>query len=177
MRILIALALLAVISCAQKPAQTPQTPQKAARQKLGPAPSVGFSEVSNASGLVDTDLFDEQKYLEQAGGDSSTVKGKRENHEKALTREFFQAFNQEKECDGIVFFGKGDQKPQFTLQIMVDTHDTPGVKTEWVWVLSTTATNKYIGKAEEDTGAQAAKNICLAVSKAADATQLTAAGR
>lgn len=164
MRILLVLALLSVVSCAQKPAQTPQ---KAARQKLGPAPSVGFSQTSNASGLVDTDLFDHQKYIEQTGGDSSAIRADRASHETALSSQFFDAFNHDEACDGIVFMGPGDQKPQFTLQIMVDTHDTPGQKPAWVWVLTTTATNAYIAEAEEDTGATAAKSICLAVVKAA----------
>jgi hypothetical protein len=166
MRLLIALTLLTVVSCAQKPSPTP-TPQPAARQKLGPAPSIGFSQTSNASGLVDTDLFDHQKYVEQTGGDSSAVKKDREAHETALRAQFFDAFNHEEACDGIIFKGAGDQKPQFTLQIMVDTHDTPGQKPAWVWVLNTTATNAYLAEAEEDTSATAAKDICLAVVKAA----------
>jgi hypothetical protein len=169
-----AITLLTIVSCAQKPSPTPPTPQKA-RAKLGPAPTVGFSQTSNASGLVDTDLFDHQKYIEQTGGDSSAVKKDRESHETALRAQFFDAFNRDEACDGIVFMGPGDQKPDFTLQIMVDTHDTPGQKPAWVWVLNKTATNAYLAESEEDTSAQAAKKICLAVAKAAGGAEAKAA--
>lgn len=131
-------------------------------------PSVGFAQGGNTAGLVDTDLFDEQKYEEQAGGDLSAAKAKRAAHEQALTKEFFNGYNSAKECDGVMFTGKnGDQKPEFTLQIMVDTHDTVGQKPTWVWVLTDTASKKYITKGEDDTSAIAAKNICLAVFEAA----------
>lgn len=172
MRLLIPFTLLAAIACTQNPAETSE---KAVPQKPGPTLSVGFSETTTPPGLVDTDLFDQQKYVEQSGGDSSSIKAKRESHEAALTREFFDGFNNEKDCDRIVFKGKGDQKPQFTLQIMVDTHDTPGQKTEWVWVLTRTAANKFIAKAHEDSSSQAAKNICLAVRKAGEPRTSTTA--
>jgi hypothetical protein len=162
------IVFVSMIALAQKP--------PAAQPKAGPAPSIGFSQTGTTPGLVDTDLFDEQKYIEQTRSDSSSVKEKRASHEASLSREFFNAFGQVKECDGIVFVAKnGDEKPEFTLQIMVDTHDTPGQKPEWVWVLSTSAKGKFVAKAEEDTSTETAKNICLAVVKAEGAGEPTTA--
>lgn len=164
MRLLIALMLVTVVSCAQKPSETPQ---KVAGKKLARTPSVGLLETAGISGVVDTDLYDQQKYIEQTGGDSSGTKTKRASHEEALTRDLFNGFSASKDCDGIIFEGKGDQKPQFTLQVMVDTHDTPGQKTTWVWVLHQAAPDKILDEGEEDSGALAAKDICLATAKLA----------
>lgn len=171
MRILIALMFVTIVSCAQKPSETPQ---KVAGQKLARAPSVGLLETADVSGVVDTDLFDLQKYVEQTGGDSSREKDKRASHEAALTRDLFAGFNAAKDCDSIIFQGKGDQKPQFSLQVMVDTHDTPGQKPVWVWVLHQTAPDKILDQGEEPSDTSAAAHICLAVSKAAQEAQLKA---
>jgi hypothetical protein len=115
---------------------------------------------------MDTDVFDEAKYLEEAGSDSSAAKAKRAEHEAALTREFMDGFNQTKECDGIVLQGKGDNKPDFALQIIVDSHDTRGQKPVWNWILRDVHRDKLLPVGSEDTGKQAAKGICLAVLKA-----------
>jgi len=116
---------------------------------------------------MDTDVFDEQKYLEEAGSDSSSAKAKRVDHEAALTREFMDGFNQTKECDGIVLLSKGDNKPDFALQIIVDSHDTPGQKPVWNWILRDVHHDRLLPVGNEDSGKQAARGICLAVLKAA----------
>lgn len=165
MRLLLTLMFVTIIFCGQKP---PETPQKVVAPKLARAPSVGLLETTGVSGLVDTDLYDAQKYVEQSGGDSSSEKDKRAAHEAALAHELFAGFNAAKDCDGIIFQGKGDQKPQFSLQVMVDTHDTPGQKPVWVWVLHQAAPDKIMGQGDEDSSALAAKDICLSVWKAAE---------
>src|SRR5579864_1942435 len=78
-------------------------------------PRLGFTQTQEGA-LVDTDLFDEQKYIEESGSDSSGVKTKRSAHEIALTREFMDGFNQAKECDGIVLLGAGTQPSDFTVK-------------------------------------------------------------
>lgn len=169
--LLIALMFVTIIFCGQKP---PETPQKVAGLKLARTPSVGLLETAGVSGVVDTDLYDQQKYIEQSDGNTSDTKAKRAAHEAALAHELFAGFNAAKDCDGIIFQGEGDQKPQFSLQIMVDTHDTPGQKPVWVWVLHQTAPDKIIGHGDKDSSTLAAKDICLAVSKAAQEAQLKA---
>lgn len=171
MRLLLTLMFVTIIFCGEKP---PETPQKFVAPKLARAPSVGLLETPGVSGVVDTDLYDAQKYVEQSGADSSSEKDKRATHEVALAHELFAGFNAAKGCDGIIFQGKGDQKPQFSLQVMVDTHDTPGQKPVWVWVLHQTAPDTILGQGDEDSSALAAKDICLAVWKAAQEAQLKA---
>ena len=130
------------------------------------APRLGFVQAKDVTPIVDTDVFDEAKYVEESGSDSSAAKAKRAAHEATLTREFMDGFNQARECDGVIFMGKGDQKPDFELQIMVDSHDTPGQKPVWAWVLRDLRSNKLMPVGNDDSGQQAAKNICLAVQKA-----------
>ena len=116
---------------------------------------------------MDTDMFDQQKYVEASESDTSTMKARRASHEAALTREFMGGFNQAKECDGIVFLGHGDQEPDFALQIMVDSHDTPGQRPVWVSVLRDMSKDNLMSLGDEDSAKQAARSICLAVWKVA----------
>ena len=143
-------------------AQTPGTSAKPRR-----TPTINFTPNEDSHAVVDTDMFDQQKYVEQSGQDSSSVKSKRASHETALTREFMEGFNQAKECDRIIFQGKGDQLPEFTVQVMVDTHDTPNQKPVWVWILRQAAPEKIVAQGESDSGGQAAGAICSAVSRTA----------
>jgi len=169
MKLLIAILLWTLIACAQK--------TDTALPKLKRSPSLVVAPVQNSTAVIDTDMFDAQKYVEQTGGDSSGEKTKRTSHEAALTRELMAGFNQAKECDGIVFSGKGENKPGFRVQVMVDSHDTPGQKPVWVWILGDAARNKFISKGEEDSNSIAATNICLAVWKAAADAEVKTAGR
>ena len=169
MKLLVALAFLTVVSCAQKAIETPQ---KRVRQKLERTPSLRLVQTADSTAIIDTDMFDAQKYVEQTGGDSSNEKTKRSSHEVALTQGFFEGFNATKDCDGILLVSKhGDQEPQFKLQVMVDSHDTPGQKPVWLWILND-AENKFITKGEEDSSALAATNVCVAIWKAAEKAQL-----
>jgi len=171
MRLLIAFALLTLATCAQNPAEAPQ---KLVRQKLERTPSLQLVKTADSTAIIDTDMFDAEKYVEQTGGDSSNEKTKRSSHEVALTKDFLAGFNATKDCDGIVLVSKnGDEKPQFKLQVMVDSHDTPAQKPVWIWILND-AQSKFITKGEEDSSALTAKNICLAVWKAAEEAQLRA---
>ena len=78
--------------------------------------------------------------------------------------EFMDGFNQEKECDGIILMGKGDNEPDFDLQVMIDSHDTPGQKTVWNWVLKDVHKNRVLPVGfNVDSGKNAAKGICQAV--------------
>lgn len=171
MRLLIALAFLTLVSCAQKSAETPQ---KLAFEKLDRTPSLQLVQTADSTAIIDTDMFDAQKYVEQTGGDSSNEKTRRSSHEVALTQDFFKGFNSTGDCDGILLVSKtGDEKPQFNLQVMVDSHDTPGQKPVWIWILDD-AKSKFISKGEEDSSALTAKNVCRAVWKAAEEEQLRA---
>jgi len=153
----IAVLVLAALALLQSAGQ----PQPGKR-----APRLGFVQAKDVSPIIDTDVFDEAKYVEESGSDSSAVKAKRTAHEAALNHEFMDGFNQARECDRVIFMGKGDQKPDFELQIMVDSHDTPGQKPVWEWVLRDLRSNKLMPVGNDDSGQQAAKNICLAVQKA-----------
>jgi hypothetical protein len=160
MKFIIAILLLATVAHNQVPAK----PQPATKQ----APRLGFAETKDTTPIVDTDLFDEQKYIEEAGSDSSAVKAKRAAHEAALTREFMDGFNNASECDGIVLLGNGDNNPDFALQIMVDSHDTPGQKPVWAWVLRDVHSDKLMPVGNDDSGKQAASHICQAVRNASN---------
>lgn len=173
MKLFITVVLLAMVACAQKPAPSQQG---ATSQRPTQAPSVALVQ-TGGSPVVDTDMFDAQKYVEQIGADASSEKNKRAAHEETLTREFFAGFNDTKDCDGIIVKGKGDQQPQFNIQLLVDSHDTAGQKPVWIWILSNAPTNKFIVKGEEDSGALAAKSICLAIRKATSQPGTTTAGK
>src|SRR5215472_15136189 len=97
MKNLIPILLLAGLVFGQLPAKPKSVPKT--------APRLGFAKSKDAAGLTDTDVFDEQKYVEEAGGDSSAVRTKRSAHEALLMREFMAGFNDTKECDGIVLLG------------------------------------------------------------------------
>src|SRR5215471_3164268 len=129
---------------------------------------LGFEEAKGTPPIVDTDLFDEQKYIEEGGSDSSAAKAKRLAHEAVLTREFMEGFNAAKECDGVVFFSEGDNKPDFGLRIIVDSHDTPHQKPVWNWILRDVRTDKLMPVGFADTGKDAAKNICIALRNQAE---------
>jgi hypothetical protein len=140
------------------------------------APRIGFADTKDATAIVDTDLFDEQKYVEEAGGDSTAVKAKRAAHEAALMREFMNGFSAVKECDRIVIMGAGDQKPDFSLRLMVDSHDLQDQKPVWVWMLREVRTDKLFHAANEDSGKQAAADVCRAVWNVVDPEQLKKIG-
>jgi len=164
-------AVLAIPQFPSNPQNSSGTPRSSApagaESRPKRAPILGFVESKSTTPIMDTDVFDEQKYLEEAGSDSSNAKVKRADHEAALTREFMDGFNQTKECDGVVLLGKGDNKPDFALQIIVDSHDTPGQKPVWNWILREIRTDRLLPVGNEDSGKQAAQGICLAVLKAA----------
>ena len=146
--------------------QFPDNPQ-AASSKPKRSPIVGFEANKNTTPIMDTDVFDEAKYIEQTGSDSTAANAKRKEHEAVLTREFMEGFNHEKECDGIVLQSEGDNKPDYALQIIVDSHDTPGQKPVWNWILRDVRTNKLLPVGFNDTGKQAAQGICSEVWKLA----------
>lgn len=139
-------------------AQAPVKPKPAQA-----APRLAFVQTKGTPALVDTDLYDEQQYVEQTGADSASIKSKRAEHETALMREFMDGFNQAKECDGIVMMGAGDQKPGFELHIMVDSHDLHDQKPVWVSVLRESRTGKLLPIGNDESGKQAAAGICRSV--------------
>lgn len=171
MKLSITVLFLVLMACAEKPTATPP--------KLKRAPSLALVQTSGVEGVVDTDQFDALKYVEGSGSNSdiSAAKAKRDSHDDDLTHQFFGGFNATRECDGIIFKGKGDQQPDFTLQVMVDSHDTPGQKPVWIWILSDGSSKKFLAKGEEDTGALAAKSVCQATVRAAQDAELKASQR
>lgn len=152
--------IIAFIFVALAMAQGPGKPQ------AEPAhPIVGFAQSKDATPIMDTDVFDEAKYVEQVGADTTSVNAKRAAHEATLTREFMDGFNDSKECDNVILNGKGDNKPDFALQIIVDSHDTPNQKPVWHYILRDLHSNKLLPVGNDDTGKQAARSICTAVLK------------
>ena len=146
--------------------QFPEKPQAASKPKQ--APILGFEANKNTTPIVDTDVFDEAKYIEQTGSDASAANAKRKEHEAALTREFMEGFNQTKECDGIILLSEGDTKPDYSLQIIVDSHDTPGQKPVWNWILRDVRADKLLPVGTDYlSGKEAAKGICSEVWKLA----------
>ncbi len=160
MKTAIAILLLASLAFGQLPAK----PQSATKSAL----RLGFAKSKDATGLIDTDVLDEQKYIEEAGGDGSAVRARRAAHEALLMREFMAGFNEAKECDKVVLLGDGDNQPDFALNIMVDSHDTPGQKPVWAWVLRNVHTDKLMPVGNDDSAKLAAKHICTAVANAAN---------
>lgn len=148
--------------------QTPPKKQPVANR----SPRLGFLQTKDNPPLVDTDLYDEQKYIDTVGTDDSNIKKQRAAHEAALMREFLDGFNQSRECDGIVMLGAGDQKPDFGLQIMVDSHDLEGQKPVWVTVLHETRADKILPVGNDDSGKQAAASVCRAVWNVVDPEHL-----
>lgn len=132
-------------------------------------PRLAFVNTQTALAFVDTDMFDQQKYVEEVGGDSESIRTKRASHEAELMKEFMDGFNQSKECDGIILMGEGDQKPDFALQIIIDSHDTPKQKTVWNWVVRDMANDRVLPVGFNiASGKDAAIGICQAVWKEAD---------
>ncbi|HEY6249947.1 MAG TPA: hypothetical protein VI685_08295 [Candidatus Angelobacter sp.] len=158
MKTSLAILFLTLLSLAQAP-----------DAQKGKHPRLGFRQSKGATEFVDTDVFDEQKYVEETGADSTSIKAKRAAHEAILMREFMDGFNQAKECDGIVMLGAGDNKPDFELQVIIDSHDTPGQKTVWNWVLRDMSRNQILPVGNVDSGKEAAKGICTAVWKNTEA--------
>jgi len=156
MKTLSALLFVAVLALAQAPGKADQKEKK--------SPRLGFTEANGAVAFVDTDIFDQEKYTEAADGDTAALKAKRAAHEEALMREFMDGFNQTKECDGIILMGKGDNEPDFGLQVMIDSHDTPGQKTVWNWVLKDMHKNRVLPVGFNlASGKDAAQGICHSV--------------
>ena len=91
MRYALLVLFFAVLAIPQFP-DKPQAPPKPKR-----APILGFTESKDSTPIMDTDVFDEAKYLEESGADTSSAKAKRAAHEAVLTREFMDGFNQSKE--------------------------------------------------------------------------------
>ena len=151
--------IFVALAMAQGPGKAPAKPGH---------PIVGFAQTKDATPIVDTDVFDEAKYLEQVGSDTSTVNAKRAAHEAALTREFMDGFNGTKECDDVILSGKGENKPDFSLQIIVDSHDTPGQKPVWHYILRDLHSDALLPVGNDDTGKQAAQGVCVAVWKNTD---------
>jgi len=160
MKLTISVLLLAALAGAQLTGK-PQTRDKR-------APRLGFVRTVDSVPIIDTDLFDQQKYVEASQSDRTIVEARRASHEAVLTREFMDGFNQTRECDGIVLMGKGDQEPDFVLQIIVDSHDTPGQRPVWVSVLRDVGKDKLMSLGDEDSGQQAARSICQTVRKIVD---------
>ncbi len=158
MKTAIAILLLASLVFGQLPAKPKSTAKT--------APRLGFAKARDANGLIDTDVLDEQKYIEGAGADSSAVQAKRATHETLLMREFMAGFNEAKECDKVVLLGDGDNQPDFALHIMVDSHDTPGQKPVWAWVVRNIHTDKLMPVGNDDSAKLAASHICMAVANA-----------
>lgn len=163
MKSIIAIFLLTSLFFGQTPAKKEQ---EQPRSKT--SPRLAFVDTTDTPGLVDTDQFDAQKYMEGVGSDSSSVKATRAAHETELTREFVDGFNSAKECDHIVFMGAGDNKPDFALQIMVDSHDTPKQKPVWNWVMRDIHTGKLMPVGIDENGKTAAADVCRAVWNATD---------
>lgn len=158
----------------QTPIQQKLIQQKLVRQKLERTPSLQIVQTADSTAIIDTDMFDAQKYVEQTGEDSSNEKAKRGSHEIALTQDFFKGFNATEDCDGILLVSRnGDEKPEFNLQVMVDSHDTPGQTPVWIWILGD-AQRKFITKGEEDSSGLTARSVCLAIWKTAEQAQLRA---
>jgi hypothetical protein len=163
MKSLMSILILAALALGQLPGKSQPQQRR--------MPILGFAESKDATPIMDTDVFDEQKYAEEAGSDSVSLKTKRAAHEAALAREFMDGFNQAKECDSIILQGKGDQKPDFALQVMVDSHDTPGQKPVWTWILRDVRHDQLMPVGNDDSGPEAARSICLAVWKDASPDQ------
>jgi hypothetical protein len=169
MKLFLGMLFLAVLAFGQAPGKPQQQAKKG-------APRLGFLETKDNPPLVDTDLFDEQKYIETVGTDTTSVKSKRAAHETALMHEFMEGFSQAKDCDGIVMMSPGDQKPDFGLQIMVDSHDLQGQKPVWVWVLREVRQDKIMPVGNDDSGKQAAAAVCRAVWNVVDPGHLKKSG-
>lgn len=133
------------------------------------APRLGFVQTRESSGVVDGDLLNAQKGMGDSG---AAMHSMRDMHQADLTREFIQDFNDTKECDRIVLLGRGDNKPDFAMQVEVTSHDTQGQKPVWHWRLRDTRTKKPIPEGQDDSSKQTARDICAAVWKRVDPSRL-----
>lgn len=155
------LALAQVHQHAKQPAQPPASKT---------APRLGFVKTKDSSGIVDSDLLKQQKQLQDAG---AAIHSMRDAHEAELMGEFVQSFNEIRECDRIVLVGAGNNKPDFALQVNVDSHDTSGQKPVWRWDLHDLRRNKPIPEGLDDSGTQMAKSVCTAIWTRVDPSRLT----
>lgn len=77
--------------------------------------------------------------------------------------DFMEGFKDSKECQGITFYLKTEKVPDFTVQISVNNHDTPGVDQEWIWILSETKKKELGGLGSQSTAKLTARDVCLTV--------------
>lgn len=159
------LALAQVHQHAKPPAQPPASKT---------APRLGFVKTKDSSGIVDSDLLKQQKQLQDAG---AAIHSMRDAHQAELMNDFVQSFNDTRECDRIVLVGSGDNKPDFALQVNVDSHDTSGLKPVWRWDLHDLRRNKPIPEGHDDSAQQTAKAVCTAIWNRVGPTRLTQSSR
>jgi hypothetical protein len=126
-------ALAQTVPTATKNTPTPTTKQQSAKKE---PPTLGFNHIKGVSPITDDDAIHEEWKLEKELPGNHFVHDKRAMHETVLMSEFIEGFRNSKECSGITFYLKTDERPDFTVQINVTGHDDPKVKEQqWTWIL------------------------------------------
>jgi hypothetical protein len=152
---LVFILVFAMVCSAQQPNPKPKSSAH--------VPSLGFSKDKDISPIFDLDAFMEESELKKKLPDNQFVGEKRALHEGALLHDFMQGFQDSKECQGITFYLKKDKVPDFTVQISVNNHDTPGTEQEWIWRLSDTKKNELAGLGNQTNAQLAARDVCMTV--------------
>ena len=132
-------AVVALSLTASVFAQTSQTPKSTAPPKQAPKknpPTLGFNRLKDVPPILDSDAMTEGQKMEKELPGNQFVHDKESMHEMVLMREFVEAFQNSKACNGITFYLKNEKRPEFVLQISVTGHDDPKFKEQsWTWIL------------------------------------------
>lgn len=151
------LVMLALIGACQ--AQQPNSKSKPSTS----APSLAFNKLKDVSPIVDSDALVEENELKKKLPDNQFVGDKRALHEVGLMHDFLDGFRGAKECEGITFYLKKDNVPDYAVQITVNGHDKPGAEQEWIWMLSDTKKKELGGLGNQGSAKLTARDVCMTV--------------
>ena len=135
------------------------------------SPTLGFNKTKDVRPVLDQDAFAEETEIKKRLPDNQFVYDKRAMHEAALLREFVDGFQDSKECAGITLYLKSDKKPEFTLILAVNGHDTNPDDQSWTWILGWPGDPSPENKPSHGMGGMgsqsdaklAARDVCLTI--------------
>ena len=135
------------------------------------SPTLGFNKTKDVRPVIDQDAFAEETEIKKRLPDNQFVYDKRAMHEAALLREFVDGFQDSKECAGITLYLKSDKKPEFTLILAVNGHDTNPDDQSWTWILGWPGDPSPENKPSHGMGGMgsqsdaklAARDVCLTI--------------
>lgn len=151
-----------------------QPPSMPVRSGAATNLSLGFNKGKGISVIVDEDACQEELETAKRSPGNGLVSAGRAMREAHLLRQFAERFQDSRECDGISLYLKTDQKPEFTLTIVVSGRDTPPEDQTWTWAFS--GPRGMGGFGIQSNAKLTARDICLTVWENIDANHFKRPG-